>query len=1184
MTNRPTILPFLFVLTALVGSLAAQDASPAKLTALIIDGQNNHKWQQTTPLLRQTLENSGRFTVDVVTSPGRKEEIATFAPEFAKYDVVVSNYNGRLWPKATRESFAKYVREGGGFVSVHAADNAFPNWRDYNLMIGVGGWGRRNERSGPYVRWRDGKIVRDTGPGRGGGHGRRHEFALDVRDATHPITKGLPARFMHCADELYDKLRGPAENLTVLATAFSAKETGGSGEHEPLLMAIDFGKGRCFHTALGHDETAMKCVAFQVTLVRGAEWAATGEVTTAIPGDFPGADAAVAKDPAPQPQAGRYQIPPSDVGLPGTGTIRRYPWFQNLWQRKRSGWAERAESDRGAVVFFGDSITQGWGDALGGSFPDRKVANRGISGDTTRGMLLRLDGDVLALDPRAVVMLMGTNDLEEGDSAESVANNVSEIVRRIVERDDDVPIVLCKVFPSAAKMRRPADKIREINAKLVAAVADRPQVTVVDTWSIFADANGNAKKAEFPDLLHPNERGYRKWAGALRPVLARLLGSTVDAVLDRAEQRLRDIYDRGAYRARRFRADWLPDGSAYVVRERQADGKTVRQKVDPESGARSRLTGAERQQLDHAPRRSPDGARTVEFVRGDLEVRGDGGARVRITSNAEREGVRNGQPVWSPDGNQVLFVETDSSRVRMRNTLVPNDPSYPGARQVRFARVGETIASRRVGVAAADGTFTKWLDVPQPKEGFYLGQVEWAGNSDEILVEWLSRFRDRREFLLVNWRSGAVTTIYEESDPAWVVASYGVNKGLEWVRDGAAFVVISERDGWRHAWLHARDGTELALLTPGEFDIIERAHVDRSGGWFYYYASPENAAQKYLYRVPLDGSAKPERITPAGQPGTHDYDIAPNGLWALHTWSTFDTPPVTELVELPSHRVVRVLEDNAALRERVAALDPRPTEFVAIDIGDGVTVDAWLMKPPDFDPSKKYPVLVYVYSEPHAQTVLDAWGKVHSEYHRLVSDLGYLVLSIDSRGTPAPKGAAWRRAVFGSLGPISTAEQAAALEALARERAYIDLDRVGIWGWSGGGSNTLNAMFRRPDLYDVGIAVAAKPQPQLYNAWFQEIYMRTRKENAEGYKRSAPIHFAEGLEGDLLIVHGTGELNTHVQIMEGLVDRLIELGKRFDYFTYPNRRHGLREGKGTAVHLRMLMVRYLLEHLEAGGR
>jgi dipeptidyl-peptidase-4 len=221
---------------------------------------------------------------------------------------------------------------------------------------------------------------------------------------------------------------------------------------------------------------------------------------------------------------------------------------------------------------------------------------------------------------------------------------------------------------------------------------------------------------------------------------------------------------------------------------------------------------------------------------------------------------------------------------------------------------------------------------------------------------------------------------------------------------------------------------------------------------------------------------------------------------------------------------------------------------------------------------------------PWWRQVLNRWVDHHRDYHRLIADLGYLVVSIDNRGTPAPKGAAWRRAVFGKLGPLSTEEQAAGLKELARTRSYVDLTRVGIWGWSGGGSNTLNAMFRKPDLYHVGIAVAAKPQPHLYNAWFQEIYMSTREVNPEGYRQSAAINFAEGLTGDLLMIHGTGETNTHVEIIEGLVDRLVELRKPFDYMTYPNRDHGIRKGKGTAVHMHLHMVRYLLTHLQPGPR
>jgi len=498
--------------------------------------------------------------------------------------------------------------------------------------------------------------------------------------------------------------------------------------------------------------------------------------------------------------------------------------------------------------------------------------------------------------------------------------------------------------------------------------------------------------------------------------------------------------------------------------------------------------------------------------------------------------------------------------------------------------VGGAITTLRVGVVDAEGSQTRWLSIELPTEGFYLGQVSWAGNSRELLVEKLSRFRDKREFLIADVHTGAIRRIFKEYDPAWVIASYSKNAGLEWIRNGRAFIVLSEKDGWRRAYVYSRKGKELNVLTPDKVDIIERAVVDEAGGWFYYYASPDNATQKYLYRVRLDAGAEPERVTPPDQPGTHDYDFSPDARWTFHTYSSFDTPPVAKLIRLRKHRVVRVLEDNKELRRKVESIISEPTEFIQLEIDDEVEVDAWMIKPRDFDPSRKYPVFVHVYGEPHGQTVLDAWGRSHADYHRVIADLGYLVVSIDNRGTPAPKGAAWRRSIFGSLGPLSTKEQAAAVKELGRTRSYVDLTRVGIWGWSGGGSNTLNAMFREPDVYHLGIAVAPKPQPHLYNAWFQEIYMETRETNPEGYRKSAPINFAEGLKGDLLIIHGTGETNTHLQITEGLVDRLIELGKQFDYMAYPNRNHGLREGRGTSLHLRMLMARYLVEHLPPGPR
>jgi type 1 glutamine amidotransferase len=281
-------------LTVLAGfALGAEEP----LKALIVDGQNNHNWKGTTPLLKKALEASGRFVVDVATSPPPGQPMDSFKPDFSKYAVVVSNYNGAMWPKETCAAFEKYMAGGGGLVSVHAADNSFPGWAEYNKMIGLGGWGGRNEKWGPMVRWRDGKIVRDTEPGAGGTHGANHEYCIDARMPDHPILAGLPEKWKHTSDELYGRLRGPAENLTVLATAFSDKAKGGTGEHEPALFTITYGKGRVFHTILGHDERSVKCVGFVTTLQRGAEWAATGKVTIPKPDNFPGSDNSVVWEP-----------------------------------------------------------------------------------------------------------------------------------------------------------------------------------------------------------------------------------------------------------------------------------------------------------------------------------------------------------------------------------------------------------------------------------------------------------------------------------------------------------------------------------------------------------------------------------------------------------------------------------------------------------------------------------------------------------------------------------------------------------------------------------------------------------------------------------------------------------------------------------------------------------------------
>jgi len=353
--------------------------------------------------------------------------------------------------------------------------------------------------------------------------------------------------------------------------------------------------------------------------------------------------------------------------------------------------------------------------------------------------------------------------------------------------------------------------------------------------------------------------------------------------------------------------------------------------------------------------------------------------------------------------------------------------------------------------------------------------------------------------------------------------------------------------------------------------------VDKTNGWLYYIASPENATQRYLYRSRLDGSGQPERITPADQPGTHTYNISPDGHWAFHTYSKFDEPGISDLVSLRDHKSVRILQNNADLKAKASPILAGRTELFQVDIGDGVKLDGWLIKPAHFDESKKYPLILNIYGEPAGTTVNDSWAGTGRLLLATLADDGYLVGSFDNRGTPALKGRDWRKMVYGSIGVLASKDQAAAVRALAAVRSYVDLERVGVFGWSGGGSMTLNLMFRSPELFKVGVAGAPVPDETLYDSIYQERYMGLPNENPQGYKDGSPITFAGGLQGKLLIIHGTGDDNVHFQGTQRLLNKLIELNKQFRFMEYPNRRHGI-----TGRHLDTLRYGFLEEYLPAG--
>lgn len=591
---------------------------------------------------------------------------------------------------------------------------------------------------------------------------------------------------------------------------------------------------------------------------------------------------------------------------------------------------------------------------------------------------------------------------------------------------------------------------------------------------------------------------------------------------------------------------------------------------------------------------SPDGRKAAYVVKNDLYAEDlAAGSVVRLTFDGgdeivngtsdwvyeEEFGLRDGFR-WSPDSSRLAFWRFDTRGVPVFTMIDNTSALYPKTISFKYPKAGQRNSAVRVGVVPASGGYPVWMQAPGDPRETYIPRMDWAGNPREVVFQHLNRLQNTNTVFIADAATGESRAVFVDKDEAWVEAM----DGFVWLDGGKALFWLSERDGWSHAYSVSRDGRDVRLLTPGDYDIVSVDAVDDAAGRLYVTASPEDATKRFLYRVRMDGKGKPERVGPPVPRGVHRYDISPSGRWAFHSHSLLDAPPSTELVSLPKGDAVRPLAANKELTAKVEALERKRAEYLKLDIGGGVQVDAWRILPPAFDPAKKYPLFIYVYGEPAGQTVQDNWGGNGYLWHLMLAQQGYVVASFDNRGTPAPRGRAWRKSIYRQIGILASADQAAAARAAIAAWPFIDPDRVGIWGWSGGGSMTLNALFRYPELYKTGISVASVPDQRLYDTIYQERYMGLPRGNPDGFRDGSPITFAKQLRGNLLLVHGTGDDNVHYQGFEALVNELVAANRPFQMLSYPNRSHGISEGRGTTLHLYTAMTAFLKEKLPPGPR
>lgn len=589
---------------------------------------------------------------------------------------------------------------------------------------------------------------------------------------------------------------------------------------------------------------------------------------------------------------------------------------------------------------------------------------------------------------------------------------------------------------------------------------------------------------------------------------------------------------------------------------------------------------------------SPDGSRVAYVSKNNIYVEDVVSGEIKQLTFDGNETIVNGTFdwvyeeefscrdgfLWSPSGDYIAYWQSDTKGTGVFDIINNVDSIYPTILHFPYPKAGTANSAVKVGYIPSQGGTTTWIGIPGDSRNNYIPRMEFIPESDELFIQQLNREQNTNKIWIAKIGNPQPNNIFTDTDAAWL----DTNDNIKWLKDNRYFTWESERSGWRHLYRISRDGKEISPITKGEFDYISSVGMDIKEGLVYFIASPDNFTQRYLYSAKLFGKGDVKQLSPVNQPGQHRYNMSPSGKWAVHTYSNAQTPPVIDMVSFPKHESVRLIEDNKKAKEQYTALHVNPKEFIKVTSGN-LELDAWMIKPVDFDATKKYPVIIEVYGEPAGSTVQDVWegGDLWLQY---MANQGYIIVSIENRGANAPRGREWRKCIYGEVGTFSAEDQCRGIQDMARRYSFIDPMRIGINGWSGGGSQTLNCMFRYPDVFHTGIAIAFVADQRLYDTIYQERYMNTPQNNPEGYRKGSPITYAEGLKGNLLLIHGTGDDNVHYQNCELLVNELVTYGKIFSQISYPMRSHGIYEGEGTTLHLRKSMAKYWLDYLPAGGK